>query len=448
MERTAVSQKEFARGGVLARVAADELTLAESAPLLGVSYRQAKRLYAAYRARGSAGLVHGNVGRRSNRARQAKEKDQVLALVEAHYGGPAEPGPGQRFGPSLASEHLRSDHSLKIPVSTLREWMLEKGLWTRARKRKPAPRRRERRAHFGELVQMDGSFHDWYEGRGGRAGERSCMMNMVDDATGRTLVRFGDQETIWAAVAILQLWISEYGVPRALYTDWKNVYKRAATGKEQREGIIPHTQFGRMCTKLGIHIIAANTPQAKGRVERSNGIQQDRLIKKMRLAGIEDDASANDYVRQTYLPALNARYAVVPAKTADYHLPRDLRQKDRDIFCLEHPRTVSNDYVVQYGRLGLQLDRSARGHVPARSKVIIRETPDGELRVIHVSRRGEERACAWVPVPSAERGGQPTPSAPTVRRAQRPNKPAAGHPWRREGALATARKAIEMAELT
>jgi hypothetical protein len=444
MERTAMSRKEFTRGAVLERVAAMELTLRESAPLLGVSYRQAKRLYARFRAGGGAGLVHGNVGRRSNRARPQEEKARVLDLVRTHYSGPADRGRGQRFGPTLASQHLSSDHSVGVPVSTLREWMMADGLWTRSRRRKSAPKRRERRAHFGELVQLDGSFHDWYEGRGERAGQRSCMMNMIDDATGRTLVRFGDQETIWAAADILQAWIAEYGVPRALYTDWKNVYKREPTAQEEREGAVPHTQFGRMCAKLGIEIIAASTPQAKGRVERSNGVQQDRLIKKMRLLEIADDASANAYVQAVYLPELNARFAVAPASPVDYHLPRDPRLADRDVFCLEHTRTVGNDFVVQFERRALQLNPCARGRVPAGSRVIVRESRDGDVRVIHVNRRGEEREYGWTPAADVRRA--PATGKPEVTASARPRpKPGPDHPFRRANALAVAGAAIARA---
>lgn len=138
------------------------------------------------------------------------------------------------------------------------------------RRSRPKPQRRERRKHFGELVQLDGSFHNWFEGRGEREGRRTCLMNMVDDATGKTLLRFGEQETIWAAADVLRAWIRENGVPRALYTDWKNVYKREPTSAEEAAGEVGHTHFGRMCAKLGIQIIAASSPQAKGRVERSN----------------------------------------------------------------------------------------------------------------------------------------------------------------------------------
>lgn len=232
MERTAMSRKEFERGAVFSRVDRGELTLKEAAPLLTISYRQAKRLFKRFRAEGPAGLVHRSVGRISNRARSAAEREHVLGIIREHYGG--EPGrPGQRFGPTLVSEHLWDDHGLAVPCSTLRDWMSEAGLWNRVRRSRPQTKRRERRAHFGELVQLDGSFHDWFEGRGDRAGRRSCVMNMVDDATSTTLLRFGEQETIWAAVDILRAWIEKYGVPRALYTDWKNVYKRQPTSAEE-----------------------------------------------------------------------------------------------------------------------------------------------------------------------------------------------------------------------
>ena len=430
MERTAMSRKEFDRGAVFERVKAGELALKEAAPVLRVSYRQAKRLYRRFRAEGPAGLVHRSVGRVSNRASPVADRERVLDLVREHYGGTRQRGAGQRFGPTLVAEHLLEDHGLWVPASTLRGWMMDAGLWSRSRRSRPKTKRRERRAHFGELVQFDGSFHDWFEGRGARAGRRSCVMNMVDDATGTTLLRFGEQETIWAAADVLRAWIERYGVPRALYTDWKNVYKRSPTSAEEAAGEEGHTHFGRMCQKLGIEIIAAGTPQAKGRVERSNGTQQDRLIKKMRLRGIADDAAANLYAESIYLPAYHARYAVLPASPIDYHLPRDPGLDDDAVFCLEHKRTVGNDFVVQFGRQGLQLDAAARGRVPARSKVWVRETEDGELRVIQVSRIHGERECRWTPAALRATGAEIPPAPEIPKPPRKPNRPAADHPWR------------------
>ena len=427
MERTAMSRKEFDRGVVFERVAGGALLLKDAAALLKMSYRQAKRMYTRFRGEGPTGLVHRSVGRASNRGRAVAERERVLELVREHYGGQPERGPEQRFGPTLVAEHLWEDHGLWVPCSTLREWMTAAGLWSRTRRSRPKSKRRERRAHFGELVQFDGSFHDWFEGRGVRAGRRSCVMNMVDDATGTTLLRFGEQETIWAAVDVLRAWIEKYGIPRALYTDWKNVYKRQPTSAEEVAGEEGHTHFGRMCAKLGIQIIAAGTPQAKGRVERSNGTQQDRLIKKMRLLGIAADEAANAYVDSSYLPHYNTRYAVVPASSVDYHLPRDPRLREVDVYCLEHVRTIAKDFVVQFGKQGLQLDRAARGRVPAGAKVLVREARDGSLRVVHVDRRGVERECRWTPaVPRVAKRGET--EAPKT--AKPPHRPAADHPWR------------------
>jgi hypothetical protein len=179
-----------------------------------------------------------------------------LVLVREKYSGPVE----VRFGPTLAAEHLASEDGITVHHDTLRRWLLAAGLWSRVRKRSPHRQRRERKAHFGELVQLDGSFHLWYEGRA----PRGCLMNLVDDATGRTLARLGAQETIWAAVDVVRRWIEAHGVPLALYTDWKNVYVREPNAEEQATGAVPLTQFGRMCASLGIQIIAASSPQAKG----------------------------------------------------------------------------------------------------------------------------------------------------------------------------------------
>ncbi|MBK5187668.1 MAG: ISNCY family transposase [Gemmatimonadaceae bacterium] len=436
-----MSDREFARAAVLQRVIKGEVSLAAATPLLAVSYRQARRLLQRFRVAGRKGLVHRSTGRGSNRAMPTAYRDSVLALVKAHYGGDAGRGPGQRFGPTLTAEHLWTDHGLLVSVGTLTRWMREEELWGRVRKARPRHQRRERKAHFGELVQLDGSFHDWFEGRG----PGPCVMTMVDDATGRTLLSFGAEETTWAAAAVLQRWIAAYGVPRALYADWKNVYQRAATNNELARGEAPVTQFGRMCTKLGITLIPAASPQAKGRVERGHGTHQDRLIKKLRLRGISEIAAANAYVETEYLPAHNARFAISPASAVDYHRPRDRKRwADADVFCLESIRVVGNDHVVQYQHQALQLDRRARGRVPAKSKVLIRETAEGTVRVVHVAVDGREHALSWTPaVPRAERTTpaacppMPSPRAPDPETADDPGDPRASphtseHPWRQQ----------------
>ena len=430
-----MSDREFTRAAILRRVASGEITIAEATPLLGVSYRQARRLVQRFRVEGRKGLVHRSTGRRSNRATPAAYRATVLAVIAAEYGGDAARGPGQRFGPTLTAEHLWTDHGLLLSVGTLTRWMREARLWGRVRKARQRHQRRERKAHFGELVQLDGSFHDWFEGRG----PHPCVMTMVDDATGRTVLRFGAEETTWAAAAVLQAWITAYGVPRALYADWKNVYQRAPTNNELARGETPVTQFGRMCTKLGITLIPAASPQAKGRVERGHGTHQDRLIKKLRLRGLCESAAANAYVDAEYLPAHNARFAIAPASAVDHHRARDRRRwADGDVFCLETTRVVGNDHVVQYQHRALQLDPRARGRVPAKSKVVVREAADGTVRVVHVAPDGREQTLRWTPAVSRAARTRlsrppmasplPPPSPPTPRSS--PLTP--DHPWRQQ----------------
>ena len=199
--------------------------------------------------------------------------------------------------------------------------MLERGLWTRRRKWRPGFKRRTRRAHFGELVQLDGSFEDWLEGRG----PVGCLMTMTDDATSTGYAEISKEETLWSAGSVLRGRIERYGVPRALYTDWTNLYH--SRDREKRS----LSQFGLMCQKLGIKVIAASSPQAKGRVERTHGTNQDRLIKKLRLRGISSYEEMNRYLREEYLPAHNARFAHAPSGGADFHFPINRRLSGRSL---------------------------------------------------------------------------------------------------------------------
>jgi transposase len=418
-----MSTSELRRAGVLARVAAETLTLKSAAALMEVSYRQAKRLYGRYRAQGAKGLKHRSAGRASNRAAPHRLRKRVLALIREKYGGTVD----ARFGPTLAAEHLRSEDGVTVDHETLRRWMLAAGLWSRSRKRSPHRRRRERMAHFGELVQLDGSFHPWLEDRG----PHSCLLTLVDDATGRCLGRFAAQETIWAAVGVLRTWIAAYGIPRALYTDWKNVYVRRPNAEERETGAEPLTQFGRMCAALGIKIIPASSPQAKGRIERNHGTHQDRLVKKLRRKTIAEVESANAFLDAEYWADHNRRFAQTPASADDFHLtgPRGV-QLDQ-IFRLEEKRTVSNDWVVRYDNRLLQLERQSH-RPPARSTVCVFEDVAGQLEI-----RYRDRVMRWteLPIPAAAKPAtarpatSPVPSATAA--ALPPRRPCADHPWRR-----------------
>lgn len=379
MGRIGMSQRELRRVEVLARVKSKELKVVDAASLVGVSYRQAKRLWKRYREQGAKGLRHRGAGRASARAKPAKFRRRVMKLVREKYGA----GEGERFGPTLAAEHLGSEDGLRIDAETLRRWMLEEGLWSRRRKRKPYRQRRERRRHFGELVQMDGSFHDWLEDRG----PGGCLMNMTDDATSEVELRLGEEETIWAAANTLQAWIEKHGVPQALYVDWKNVYKRAPTQREQLRGEEPVTQFGRMCEKLGIEIIAAGSPQAKGRVERNHGTHQDRLIKKMRRKKIGTHEQANVYLQQDYLPEHNGRFRHAAAEAEDYHRRAPRAAELQEVFRLETERVIGNDWVVRYDHRLFQVQGQSRKYAPAQGKVVVCEWQDGSIEIEYRGRQ-------------------------------------------------------------
>ena len=416
-----MSARELTRVEVLSRVKAGTLSLGSAATLLAVSYRQAKRLARRYRAEGAKGLKHRSAGGASNHARSTAEQERVLALVREKYSGPID----VRFGPTLAAEHLASEDGVTVHHDTLRRWMLAAGLWSRARARSAHRARRERKAHFGELVQLDGSFHLWYEARA----PRGCLMNLVDDATGRTLARLGAEETIWAAVDVLRRWIEAYGVPLALYTDWKNVYVREPNAEEHATGAVPLTQFGRMCAALGIQIIAASSPQAKGRVERNHGTHQDRLVKKLRRLGIADATAANAFLETTYLPEHNARFAQAPASGEDFHRRTPSRASLDRALQLEDTRVLSNDWVIRYDTRYFQVTRQS-AHAPARSTVLVRENAAGAIEIRY---RGRLMRWTEIPAPLLKAAVAPTPGGlPAAAPARRVWRPGAEHPWRRD----------------
>jgi transposase len=426
-----MSKRELGRVEVLARIRSKQLRIVDASRLMGVSYRQAKRLWKRYREEGAAGLQHRSAGRHSNHAREMKFRKKVLQLVREKYGGAV----GERFGPTLAAEHLAAEDGLKIAAETLRRWMLAEGLWSRERRRKRHRLRRERKEHFGEMVQMDGSFHPWLEERGAEG----CLIDMVDDATNTTWAKLGEQETIWAVADGLRAWIERYGVPLALYVDWKNLFKRRATPKEWLRGEEPITQFGRMCAKLGIELIAASSPQAKGRVERIHGTHQDRLVKKLRRKQISSQEQANVYLERDYLPEHNGRFRRAAAKPEDYHRRAPGASELDRIFRLERERTISEDWVVRYENSFFQL--ASRHHAPAKGKVMVCEGRHGSISIEYRGRALPYREIP-APTPPQQYAVKVVGERAARQQAKRKYVPAANHPWR--GAILRAQQKREL----
>lgn len=366
-----MSEKERVRLKELERVRRGLINLRDAAVILNLSYRQVRRIYRRYKASGDVGLLHQSRGRLSNRRINDKVKGEILSLYQSKY---------HDFGAVFAAEKL-AENGFTVDHETLRRWLIDAGLWQRRRKRSSQHRSwRERRAHFGELVQLDGSPHDWFEGRS----EKCCLLNMVDDATGKTMSIFSPQETAETAMKLLWQWILQYGIPVALYTDRSNIYiaKREPSMEEKLKGDLPLTQFGCACKKLGINIIAANSPQAKGRVERSHSVYQDRLVKELRLNGINDIAAANEFLAGGYLEKLNRRFAKPAREAADYHRVLDAGLDLKSVFCFQEQRSIGNDWTVRYNNRFFQIKKQSN-LPPTKNKVVVQEHLDGTLHLVY-----------------------------------------------------------------
>ena len=293
----------------------------------------------------------------------------------------------------------------EIDHETLRRWLIAAELWQRQRRRGPHRRWREPKRCFGELVQFDGSHHDWLG-----TGVRCCLMNMVDDATGRSLARLEEQETTVAAMQLLWSWIDRYGVPAAVYVDGKTVYvtDREATAEEQLAGEEPLTEFGKACQKLGIRIVLAHSAPAKGRVERKHGVYQDRFVKELALLGITTIAGANAVLEGGFVDGLNERFAREPLDPQDAHraVPEGLDLAA--VFVFEVTRTVANDWTIRYENRWYQIT-GPRGHLPRpRTKVTVQRRLDGSL---HILRRGQALDFREVPMEARLRPKSEAPAA-------------------------------------
>jgi len=371
MEQKHKKGQEKLRGKIMEMVKRGLKTLKTASLELGVSYSQAKRIYKRYLTGGDKALVHGSTGKPShNRTDEATVSKAMELFREKYYD----------FGPTLAQEMLLERDGLEISVSTLRRALLANGLWRRKNNGIEYRSRRMPRARFGELVQFDGSHHDWFEGRG----PRCCLITMIDDARKIRLSQFFDEETMFGAMIVLKMWIELYGIPLTLYCDRKNAFvlTREPTDAEILAGVLkPKSHFGRACGLLGIEVIAANSPQAKGRVERNHGVDQDRLVKALRLEGICAIGQANQYLLETYLPKMNEKFSR-PARDGDDAHVNIGKVKLDDILCMEFDRVISKDFIIRFQTRLFQILETNK-HLPrAGDKVIVRIKLDNSVHIL------------------------------------------------------------------
>jgi hypothetical protein len=409
-----MSAKERARKGILERVRRGELTVAGAGEAMGVSERQTKRIWARYKAEGDAGLVHRGRGRPSGRAYAAGFREEALALCR---------GPLSGMGPTLTAEKL-AEEGYAVDHETLRRWLIEDGQWHKRRRRAVHRQRRERRARFGQMLQLDGSHHAWF----GPEHPHACLMSLVDDATGTAMTLLAGEETTEAAMRLLWKWVLRYGVPESLYLDKKSVYLalERPTEEEQAQGQKRPTHFGAACEKLGIRLIYAHSPQAKGRVERKHALYQDRFLHELRLQGIRTIDGANALIDGGFDDALNAKFARAPREPQDAHQPLPRKLDLRDVFCRDEPRTLANDYTVRHANRYYQVLKLNDPMPRPKDKLTVRTWLDGTL-TLHF--QGKPLVFNTLDAPPPKPSAKPTPAPPAPPR--KPHRPHPQHPWRR-----------------
>src|SRR5271167_3682558 len=361
-----MSDRELGRLEVLRDLDHRRLTSAAAAQLLGLERRQVFRLLKVYRTDGPTGLISRRRGCPSNRRKPAELRSEALAIIRERYWD---------FGPTLAAEKLREVHGLSLGRETLRLWMIEAGIWAdRKQRRKQVHQPRHRRECVGELVQIDGCEHWWFEDRG----PQCTLLVFVDDATSRLMhLQFVESESTFAYFHAARAYLEAWGKPVAFYSDKHGVFRVNQTGALGGDGM---TQFGRALHALNIDIICANSSQAKGRVERANRTLQDRLVKELRLRGIGTIAAGNELL-PGFLADYNARFGKEPRNAKDLHRPLSADDDLADIFTWREERTVSNSLTLQYDKVVFLLEPNEITRELRRKRVTVVDYPDGRLAI-------------------------------------------------------------------
>lgn len=397
-----MSRKEARRLYVLRKVLEGELKQVDAAGMLSMSTRQVRRIVERIRNEGDEGVIHKLRGEESNRKTADKVKDKIIRLYRKKYEG---------FGPTLATEKFHELDGVTISDETLRLWLIESGDWKKARKRICHRQWRERKAHQGEMVQMDGSHHDWFEGRG----PKCVLMGYIDDATGEVFARFYEYEGTKPAMDSFMLYSRKYGLPLSVYLDRHTTYKspKKESPEDDKESL---SQFERAMEELGVEVIHAYSPQAKGRIERLFGTFQDRVVKEMRLKGIKSIEEANAFL-ETYLPEYNSRFTVEPRESADLHRKVSKGLNLHSILCIKIKRTLNNDFTVAYDNKFYQIEDKVKTE-----KVIVEERLDGTRAITH-----NGLVLTYKELPARPKKQRKPPIA-----KKRPrHKVSADHPWRR-----------------
>jgi hypothetical protein len=414
----AMTAKDVLRSQVMAQVLEGKLGQASAAARLGISVRQIKRLKRRMLDEGTVGLLSKKRGKPSNRRTPADVLEKAVGLIGAHYAD---------FGPTLACEKLEEIHEIKLSVETVRQAMLRAGLW-KARRGAGARTHamRERRARRGELIQIDGSPHDWFEGRA----PRCCLLVFIDDATSELMaLRFVDAETTLGYMGLLEEHVLAHGLPAAIYSDRHSIFQ--VNRGDHNDVSHAQTQFARALEQLGIEGIQANSPQAKGRVERANQTLQDRLVKEMRLQGISGQEAANAWLPQ-FIRAFNRRFAVKPAAPDDAHVPyAGTRAALRRILSVHTKRRLSSNLSCQLDGVLFQVQAAGQGLSLRGADVDIVTHPDSATEILWQG-RVLPHTCSCKPVKQHEAVDSKDVNTKVDQALARRTPPQPiGHPWKK-----------------
>ena len=393
-----VRQRELKRLHVIRKVMEGTLTQRDAAGLISLTERQIRRIVRRIREEGDAGIRHKSRGRPSGRKLPFKQR--IVELYRKHY---------PDFGPTLFTEKLQEREGITVSRETVRTWLMEEGEWKKHRRRKAHRQWRERKEHYGEMLQMDGSHHDWFEGRG----PYCVLMGYIDDATGSVYGGFYDYEGTIPAMDSFTRYITKYGIPMSVYLDKHTTYKSWARRDDFQE-TEPISQFGRALAELGVKMLHAHSPQAKGRIERLFQTFQDRLVKEMRLRGVSTIRDANRFLA-SYLPVYNRRFTVSPKKQENLHRPVNVELDT--ILCIKTERTLKNDHTIKYNGKLYQIKDQIRA-----KRVMVEELIDGGMRIRH---KGVKVAFHEI----VQRPVTPEKERPFVARGKG-HRPPIDHGWR------------------
>ena len=401
--------RELKRLHVIYKLKEGKINQQEASELLGLCVRQVRRISKRVLKEGDTGIIHKSRGKSSNRLFSEDLKSRATSLYRGKYSD---------FGPTLANEKMEEIEGIKVSTQTLRNWLTGEGLWQQKRRHRKHRQWRERKRHFGEMVQMDGSHHDWLEGRG----DELVLMAYIDDATNRVFARFYEYEGTIPAMDSFKQYVKEYGAPMSLYLDRHTTYKSTAkpTIEDELNNRAPMSQFERSMEEIGVKVKHALSPQAKGRIERLFGTFQDRLIKEMRLKRIKTKGGANKFL-EYYLPLYNERFSFKAAKEGDLHreIPQGL---DIDkVLCIKTKRSVRNDFTIAHNKKLYQITEHVNG-----KEVIVEERTDGSMLITY-----NGRSLKFKEIDSRPLKDKVTEPRAIQSKTKKVHIPPKDHPWRK-----------------